>query len=157
MLDKLHLYFENAACNLGHQLRYECHYTIPSVCPTINPETFNYISTGDSSSSCFRQEHQSLSPTCTCEFRKPYIALSSETYISLRQQELRSYKRIDYEFYCKELFVAKHKTSYSCESAIYFNLSKDIIKNNCNFDLYFNKTDVTPTVLDRGNKIVLAN
>ena len=74
----------------------------------------------------------------------------------MRQQELRSCKRIGYEFYCKELFVVKHKSSYSCESAIYFNLSTDI-KNNCNFDFYFNKTDVTPTVLDGGDEIVLAN
>ena len=33
----------------------------------------------------------------------------------------------------------------------------DIVKNNCNFDFYFNKTDVTPTVLDGGDEIVLAN
>ena len=91
------------------------------------------------------------------QVRKPYIALNSETYISLRQQELRSCKKIGYEFYCKELFIVKHKSSYSCESAIYFNLTTDIIKNNCNFDFYFNKTDVTPTVLDGGDEIVLAN
>ena len=75
----------------------------------------------------------------------------------MRQQELRSCKRIGYEFYCEEPFIVKHKSSYSCESAIYFNLSTDIIKNNCNFDFYFNKTDVTPAVLDRGNEIVLVN
>ena len=91
------------------------------------------------------------------QVRKPYIPLNLENYISLRQQELNSCKRIGYEFYCEELFVVKHKSSYSCESAIYFNLSRDIIKNNCNFDLYFNKTDITPTVLDGGNEIVLAN
>ena len=91
------------------------------------------------------------------EVKRPYIALNSETYISLRQQELRSCKKIGYEFYCKELFVVKHKSSYSCESAIYFNLTTDIIKSNCNFDFYFNKTDVSPTVLDGGDKIVLAN
>ena len=33
----------------------------------------------------------------------------------------------------------------------------DIIKNNCDFYFYFNKTDVTPTVLDGGDEIVLAN
>ena len=87
---------------------------------------------------------------------KPYIALNSETYISLRQQELRSCKRIGYEFYCEEHFIVKHKCSYSCESAIYFNLTTDIIKINCDFDFYFNNTDVTPTVLD-GDEIVLAN
>ena len=36
---------------------------------------------------------------------KPYIALNSETYISIRQQELRICKRIGYEFYCEELFM----------------------------------------------------
>ena len=51
----------------------------------------------------------------------------------------------------------KHKSSYSCESTIYFNLTTDIIKNNCNFDFYFNKTDITPTMLDGGDEIVLAN
>ena len=46
--------------------------------------------------------------------KKAYIALNSETYISLGQQELRSSKKIGYEFYCEELFVVKHKSSYSC-------------------------------------------
>ena len=40
---------------------------------------------------------------------------------------------------------------------IYFDLDKEIIKHNCDLKLYYNKTDVTPTVLDRGNQIVLAN
>ena len=91
------------------------------------------------------------------QVRKPYIALNSETYISLRQQELRSCKRIGYEFYCEELFAGKHKSSYSCESAIYFNITTGIIKSNWNFNFYFNKTNVTPTVLDGGEEIVLAN
>ena len=89
--------------------------------------------------------------------RKPYIALNSETYIALRQQELRTCKRIGYEFYCKELFVVKHKTSYSCESAIYFNLDTDIIKENCDFKFYYNNTDIIPTVFNGGDKIILAN
>ena len=58
--------------------------------------------------------------------KKPYIALNLETYFSVRQQELRSCQKIGYEFYCKEL--VKHKSSYSCESALYFNLMTDIIK-----------------------------
>ena len=91
------------------------------------------------------------------QVRKPYIALNSARYISLRQQELRTCERIGYEFYCKELYVVKHKTTYSCESAIYFNLDTDIIKENCNFRFYYNKTDITPTVLDGGKEIILAN
>ena len=65
-------------------------------------------------------------------------------------------KRIGYKFYCEELFVGKHKTSYSCESAIYFNLDTDIIKENCDFKFYYNKIDKKPTVFDGGVEI-LAN
>ena len=88
--------------------------------------------------------------------KKPYLALNSETYISLINQELRSCKKIGNEFYCEELFVVEHKSSYSWESAIYFNLTADVIRNNCNFDIYYNKTDVTPIVLDGGDEIILA-
>ena len=91
------------------------------------------------------------------QIEKQYIALNSETYISLRQQELRTCKRIGYGFYCKEPFVVMHKTSYHCESAIYFNLDTNIIKENCNFRFYYNKTDVILTVLDGGHEILLAN
>ena len=82
--------------------------------------------------------------------KRPYLALNSETYISLTHQELRSCKKIGNKFYCEEPFIFKHKSSYSCESAIYFNLTTDIIRNNCNFDFYYNKTD-------GGDKIILAN
>ena len=91
------------------------------------------------------------------QIKKPYITLNSETYISLRHQKLRTCKRIGYEFYCEELFVVKHKTSYHCESATYFNLDNNIIQKNCNFRFYFIKTDIIPTVLDGGNEIILAD
>ena len=88
--------------------------------------------------------------------KKPYIVLNSETYINIHQQELATCKRIGYEFYCKELFVVRHKSIHSCESAIYFDLDTDIIKKNCDFIFYYNKSDITPTVLDGGNEIILA-
>ena len=88
---------------------------------------------------------------------KPYLALNSETYTSLTHKELRSCKMIGNEFFCEELFFVKHKSSYSCESAIYFNLTTDIIRNNSNFEFYYNKTDITPTVLDGGDEIILVN
>ena len=40
---------------------------------------------------------------------------------------------------------------------IYFNLSSETIKDNCRFNFYYNKTDITPMVLDGGNEIILAN
>ena len=88
---------------------------------------------------------------------KPYIALNSETYISIRIKEPEACKKIGYEFFCEELFVVKHRTQHSRESAIYFDLEADIIKENCKFQYYFNKTDVKPSVLDGGHEIILAN
>ena len=52
--------------------------------------------------------------------------------------------------------MVRHKTIHSCKSAIYFNLSTEI-KQNCDFLFYYNKTDITPAVLDGGNEIILAN
>ena len=62
------------------------------------------------------------------QVNKPYIALNSETYISIRQQELRTCKRIGYEFYCEELFIVKHKSRYSCESTIYFKMDAETMR-----------------------------
>ena len=55
---------------------------------------------------------------------RPYIALNYETYISIRQQDLITCKKISYEFYCEEHFVVKHKSKYSFKSAIYFDLGQ---------------------------------
>ena len=88
---------------------------------------------------------------------KPYIALNPDTYISIQMEELRTCKKIGYEYYCEELFVVKSKAKYSCTSALYFQLDRQTIKENCIFDYYYNKTDVKPSILDGGYEIVLAN
>ena len=89
--------------------------------------------------------------------KKSYMALNTETYINIKHQELATCQRIGYEFYCEELFGVRHKSVHSCESAIYFDLDMDIIKGNCDFIFYYNKSDITPTVLDGGNEIILTN
>ena len=122
----------------------------------IYSKAFNFISAENSSSSCFRSKYQgpilytfeNQKASCSFKFRDIYFPKTTRVKIL---------QNIGYEFYCEELFVVKQKSSYSCESTIYFNLTTDIIKNNCNFDFYFNKTDATPTVLDGGDEIVLAN
>ena len=88
---------------------------------------------------------------------KPYIVLNPDTYISIRMEELRTCKKIGYEYYCEELFVVKSKAKYSCASALYFQLDQQTIKENCIFNYYYNKTDVKPSKLDGGYDIVLAN
>ena len=91
------------------------------------------------------------------KIEKLYIALNKKTYATLCSQELKMCKRIGYEYYCKELFVIKSKMRYSCASAIYFNLESDVIRANCEYQYYYNKTDIKPTVLNGGFQIILAN
>ena len=90
-------------------------------------------------------ENEQVHSYTELKIEKPYIALNEETYIMLHAQELKMCKKIGYEYYCKELFVVKSKTRYSCASAIYFNLESDVIKANCEFLYYYNKTDIKPT------------
>ena len=90
------------------------------------------------------------------KIEKPYIAFNEETYISLCLWELNTCKKIWYEYFCEELFVVKSKHKYSCASTVYFNLNHEI-KENCDFNYYFNKTDVKPSVLDGGHQIILAH
>ena len=42
-------------------------------------------------------------------------------------------------------------------SKIYFDLDSEIIKENCKFNFCYNQTDITPTLLDGRNEIILAN
>ena len=87
---------------------------------------------------------------------KPYIAFNHDYYIQLHTPKLCMCKQIWHSYYCEELFLVKHKSKHSCESAIYYNLSKEVINNYCTFKYYYNTT-VMPSVLDGGPQILLAN
>ena len=155
VLDRLHLYYDMQLVTFGIEMEINLVIQFPVfIQPNIQKPLILYqmetVSVPILDTNTEAQSYTHL------HVNKPYIALNTEIYITLTQQELRC-KKIGNEFYCKELFVVKHKSSYSRESAIYFNLTTDIIRKNCNFDFYYNKTDITPTVLDGGNEIILAN
>ena len=90
------------------------------------------------------------------ETSKPYIAFNNDYYIQLHIPELHMYKQIWHSYYCEELFLVKHKSKHSCESAIYYNLSKEVITEYCSF-MYFYNTTIMPSILDGGPQILLAN
>ena len=87
---------------------------------------------------------------------KPYRAFNNDYYIQLHIPELCMCKQIWHSYYCEELFLVKHKSKHSCESAIYYNLSKEVINEYCSFKYFYNTT-VMPSVLDGGPQILLAN
>ena len=156
VIDRLHLYYNMQLVTFGINKDKKSYYTISSIHTTIHTTATDTVWIWNSTSSHHRSKYTGA-VIHTCMLKKPYIALNSETYISIWQQELRTCKRIGYELYCKELFVVKHKSKYSCESAIYFNLDAETIKENFKFKFYYNKTDITPTVLDGGDEIILDN
>ena len=53
-------------------------------------------------------------------------------------------------------FLIKRKTKHSCESAIFYNLTADVVYSVCQFDYFYNTT-VPPSILDGGSNILLAN
>ena len=65
-------------------------------------------------------------------------------------------KQIRHTYYWEELFFIKHKTKHSCESAIFYNLTADVVYSVCQFDYFYNTT-VSPSILDGGLNILLAN
>ena len=90
------------------------------------------------------------------QISKPYITINNDYYIQFRIQELRMCKMIHLTYFCEELSLVKHKTKHSCESAIFYKLGSEVIKENCNFKYFYNAT-VIPSVLDGESQIVLAN
>ena len=90
------------------------------------------------------------------KYSTPYLAINDDYYIQLRIQELRMCKQIRHTYYCEELFLIKHKTKHSCESAIFCNLTADVVSSVCQFDYFYNTT-VPPSILDGGSNILLAN
>ena len=90
------------------------------------------------------------------ETSKPYIAFNNDYYIQLHIPELCMCKQIWHSYYCEELFLVKHISKHSCESAIYYNLSKEVISEYCSFKYFYNTT-IMPSVLDGGPQILLAN
>ena len=87
---------------------------------------------------------------------KPYIATNADYYVQLEIEELFMCKKISHIYFCEELFLVKHKTKHSCESALFYDLDNALVRQNCKFKYFFNET-VIPSVLDGGSQIILAN
>ena len=81
------------------------------------------------------------------KYSKPCLAINDDYYIQLRIQELRMCKQIRDTYYCEELFLVKHKSKHSCESAIFYNLTSSVVYSICQFDYYLISTKIGGKVL----------
>ena len=74
--------------------------------------------------------------------QKDYIAAGMDYYIQIRMTEMLMCKSIGYIYYCDELFVVKHKSKYTCASAIFYELGPPQVIKNCRFYYVYNETDL---------------
>ena len=156
MIDRLHLYYDMQLVTFGIDKDKNLIIQFPVFIQLYTQQPMILYQIETVPAQIIDQNAQAQSYT-HLQINKAYIALNSNTYISIRQQELRTCKRIGYEFYCEELFVVKHKSKYSCESTIYYNLDAETIKDNCKLKFYYNKTDITPHSIGWSDEIILAN
>ena len=87
---------------------------------------------------------------------KYYLAMRGENYISLTFAELDTCKHFGHERFCETIFSTKHKTSQSCESAVFTELFPDIIDNNSEFKFLFNMRSKA-VILDARHTLLLSN
>ena len=87
---------------------------------------------------------------------KPYFAATDAAYIQVCTLELFRCKVIQGQYFCEETFMVKHAHHHTCESTIFYDCDSELITSTCAFRFYHNKT-VTPSVLDGGETLALAN
>ena len=106
VIKRLHLYYEMKLVTFSIDRKKKLHHSISNICATIHTTTFNFISTGNSSSTKTVipvDKNTKAESYMQLQIKKPYIALNTKTHINIRQQELATCKKIGYEFDCKEL------------------------------------------------------
>ncbi len=64
------------------------------------------------------------------------LAMSSDTYINIRHRDLKQCVKFAVVYFCEQLFLMKHNSEHTCESAIYHNQSPSLIKEKCNIEYY---------------------
>ena len=103
VLDRLHLYYNMQLVTFGIDREMNLVIQFPVfIQPYIQKPLILYqLETMPVPILDTNMEAQSYTHLCV---NKPYIALNTETYITLTQQELRSCKKIGNEFYCEEAF-----------------------------------------------------
>ena len=102
VIDKLLLFYDMKLVTFGIDKERNLTIQCP-VCIQLHITTSNIISNMNCASSNHISEQTGTLSYTHLQIDKQYRALNSETYITIRHQQLRTCKRIGYEFYCEEL------------------------------------------------------
>ena len=84
------------------------------------------------------------------------VAMNRDIYINVNQSELKQCIKFSVMYFCEQIFLMKHTSEHTCETAIYHEQSPDLIKDKCNIQ-YYPELDPTPQILDVGKHILLGN
>ena len=84
------------------------------------------------------------------------LGMSTDTYINLDMDMLHNCPKIGTVYFCETLFLTKHKSEHTCESAIYQYEHRDLIKQKCKFNYILN-LEPDPELMDAGNHFLLSH
>ena len=82
--------------------------------------------------------------------------MSSDTYINLNHNLLTQCVKFSVVYFCEQLYLVKHNSEHTCESAIYHHKGPEIIRDKCDIQ-YFPNLNPEPTILDVGKHLLLGN
>ena len=97
-----------------------------------------------------RYTHTQLTPSTGI------LGMSSDTYINLEKAVLDECYKIGMVYFCETLFLTKHRSEHTCESAIYHYAHANEIRQKCTFE-YFPHLEPEPELLDAGNYFLLSH
>ena len=84
------------------------------------------------------------------------IAMSDETYVDVKIDDLDQCIKISTVYFCERLMVIKHRSQHTCESAIYHNEKPEIVKEKCMIR-YYTHLNPKPMMIDSGDMLLLGN
>ena len=84
------------------------------------------------------------------------IAMSDETYVDVKLDDLDQCIKISTVYFCERLMLIKHRSQHTCESAIYHNQVPEIVKEKCVIR-YYTHLDPKLMMIDSGDMLFLGN
>ena len=84
------------------------------------------------------------------------IAMSDETYVDVKIDDLDQCIKISTVYFCERLMLIKHRSQHTCESAIYHNQEPEIVKEKCVIR-YYTYLNPKPMMIDSGDMLLLGN
>ena len=84
------------------------------------------------------------------------IAMSDETYVDVKLDDLDQCIKISTVYFCERLMLIKHRSQHTCESAIYHNEAPQVVKEKCVIR-YYTHLDPKPMMIDSGDMLLLGN